>query len=179
MRASEILVWPTTNTMGLCQWPGGRAPCALGRGGVRDDKQEGDGATPLGALGLKRILYRADRVSVPKTALPLEPIAPTDGWCDDPAHRDYNRPVTMPHDARCEAMWRDDALYDIVGVLGWNENPVVSGRGSAIFLHVARPDYGPTEGCIALAETDLRLLLAAVGANAAITVLSKPPAAFA
>jgi L,D-peptidoglycan transpeptidase YkuD (ErfK/YbiS/YcfS/YnhG family) len=134
---------------------------ALGRGGIRADKQEGDGATPAGILPLRRVLYRADRVSSPVCAVPLEPIGPDDGWCDDPTHRDYNRPVRLPHDARHEVLWRDDPLYDIVGVLGWNDDPPVRGRGSAIFLHLARPDLAPTEGCLALPQADLRRLLAA------------------
>ncbi len=133
---------------------------ALGRGGVRADKMEGDGATPRALLPLRRVLYRADRGPAPRTVVPIEPIAPTDGWCDDLAHRDYNRAVTLPHDGRHEALWRDDGVYDIVGVLGWNDAPTVRNRGSAIFLHVARPDYAPTEGCVALAVADLRALLA-------------------
>jgi L,D-peptidoglycan transpeptidase YkuD (ErfK/YbiS/YcfS/YnhG family) len=134
---------------------------ALGAGGVRADKQEGDGATPAGILPLRRAFYRADRSPAPACPVPVEPIAPNDGWCDDPAHRDYNRYVRLPHDGRCEELWRSDGLYDIIGVLGWNDAPVQKGRGSAIFLHVARPDYAPTEGCIALAAADLRRVLAA------------------
>jgi L,D-peptidoglycan transpeptidase YkuD (ErfK/YbiS/YcfS/YnhG family) len=139
-----------------------RVRAALGRGGVRgQDKQEGDGATPSGLLKLRRVLYRADRVAPPDCAVPIEPLAPDDGWCDDPRHTDYNRMVRLPHDARCEALWRNDAIYDLIGVLGWNDAPVVKGGGSAIFLHVARPDYAPTDGCIALALADLQHVLAA------------------
>ena len=134
---------------------------ALGRGGVRDDKREGDGATPAGLLQLRRVLFRADRGAIPRAAVPREPIAPDDGWCDDPGHADYNRQVRLPHPARCEALWRGDGAYDIVGVLGWNDAPVARGRGSAIFLHVAAPDYAPTAGCVALAGADLRAILAA------------------
>jgi len=134
---------------------------ALGRSGVREHKLEGDGATPAGLLALRRVLYRLDRLAPPDCALPIEPIAEIDGWCDDPAHRDYNRQVRLPHDAHCEELWRQDALYDVIGVLGWNDAPVAKGRGSAIFLHVARPDYAPTEGCIALAPADLSRVLAA------------------
>jgi L,D-peptidoglycan transpeptidase YkuD (ErfK/YbiS/YcfS/YnhG family) len=134
---------------------------ALGRSGVRADKQEGDGATPAGLLPLRRVLYRADKVAIPRTALPREPIAVSDGWCDDPGHPDYNRPVQLPHPASCEELWRRDAVYDIVVVLGWNDAPVVRGRGSAIFLHAARPGYAPTEGCVALALGDLIAVLAA------------------
>ncbi len=135
---------------------------ALGRGGVRIDKREGDGATPAGLLALRRVLFRADRIGKPPScALLREPISPDDGWCDDPLHPDYNRMVRLPHPARCEALWRSDPLYDVVGVLGWNDAPPVPGRGSAIFLHVATPDLSPTAGCIALALADLLAVLAA------------------
>jgi L,D-peptidoglycan transpeptidase YkuD (ErfK/YbiS/YcfS/YnhG family) len=105
------------------------------------------------------VLYRADRVKPPACAVPLEPIGQADGWCDDPNHPDYNRMVHLPHGGRCEALWRTDGLYDVIGVLGWNDSPVQRGRGSAIFLHVARPDFAPTEGCIALALPDLLQVL--------------------
>lgn len=136
--------------------------CALGRGGIRADKREGDGATPAGLLPLRRVLYRADRVAPPAAcAVPVEPLAPEDAWCDDPMHPDYNRRITLPHPARHERLWRDDALYDLVGILGWNDMPVRRGRGSAIFLHPAREDFAPTDGCIALRPADLRAALAA------------------
>ncbi|MBX5453817.1 MAG: L,D-transpeptidase family protein [Acidobacteriia bacterium] len=135
---------------------------ALGRGGVRTDKREGDGVTPAGVLPLRRVLFRADRIGKPpRCALPREPISPDDGWCDDPLHPDYNRMVRLPHPARCEALWRSDSLYDVVSVLGWNDAPPVPGRGSAIFLHVATPDLSPTAGCIALPLGDLLAVLAA------------------
>jgi L,D-peptidoglycan transpeptidase YkuD (ErfK/YbiS/YcfS/YnhG family) len=142
---------------------------ALGRGGVRPDKQEGDGATPAGLLPLRRVLYRADRVRSPNCAVPIEPIAPNDGWCDDPASADYNRMVRLPHNGSCEELWRQDGLYDVIGLLGWNDAPVQRGRGSAIFLHVARPDYAPTEGCVALALPDLQTVLAA-GVNELLVI---------
>ena len=134
---------------------------ALGRAGVRQHKQEGDGATPAGLLPLRRVLYRLDRLPPPDCAVPVEPIAETDGWCDDPVHRDYNRQVRLPHDAHCEELWRQDRLYDVIGVLGWNDAPAAKGLGSAIFLHVAAPGYAPTAGCIALALPDLLRVLAA------------------
>ena len=140
----------------------GRRVCraALGRGGVVVHKQEGDGGTPIGVLKLRRVLYRADRIARPRCAVPVEPIAPQDGWCDDPDHRDYNRMVRLPFDGRHEKLWRGDGIYDIVGVLGWNDAPVARGMGSAIFLHVAQPDFAPTEGCVALALADLVAVLA-------------------
>lgn len=133
---------------------------ALGRGGVRTDKQESDGATPVGVLPLRRVLYRADRLPPPDCAVAVEPIGQAHGWCDDVNDRAYNRPVRLPYPARHEELWRSDGVYDLIGVLGWNDSPVVRGRGSAIFLHVARPDFAPTEGCIALALPDLRRVLA-------------------
>ncbi|MBB5688807.1 L,D-transpeptidase family protein [Roseomonas alkaliterrae] len=154
---STALVTPD----GLLRFRGETLRCALGAGGIRADKREGDGATPAGLLPLRRVLFRADRGPRPATALPAEPIAPEDGWCDDPAHADYNRQVRLPHPARHERLWREDAIYDVIGVLGWNDAPVHPGRGSAIFLHLARPGLPPTEGCIALPGPELRRLLAA------------------
>lgn len=153
---TEALVHPD----GLFVLSGQVFRAALGRGGVRADKQEGDGATPSGRLVLRRILYRADRLAPPRSAVPLEPIAPNDGWCDDPDDPAYNRLIRLPSTARHEELWRQDNLYDIIGVLGWNDAPVVRGRGSAIFLHVARPDLSPTDGCVALRLEDLRSVLA-------------------
>lgn len=133
---------------------------AVGRCGITAEKREGDHATPTGLLPLRRVLYRADRTAPPLwTAGRAEPIRPHDGWCDDPAHPDYNRAVTLPHPASCEALWRADHAYDLCVVLGWNDAPPASGRGSAIFLHLP-PESGATEGCIALAEADLRWVLA-------------------
>lgn len=142
-----------------------QARAVLGHGGVRRRKQEGDGATPAGLLPLRRVLYRADRLPRPRAAVPVSPLAPHDGWCDDPADGAYNRPVRLPYAARHEALWRPDQVYDVIGVLGWNDSPPVRGPGpapgSAIFLHLARPDRAPTEGCIALERADLLAFLAA------------------
>ena len=136
--------------------------CALGKGGVipAADKHEGDGASPLGAWPIRRAMYRPDRGAAPKTAFPVTAIAPEDGWCDASDDPNYNAPVTLPYPASAERMWREDGLYDIVVVLAHNDDPAVPGMGSAIFLHCAREDYGPTEGCVALARPDLETLLA-------------------
>ena len=155
---------------GTLRWPGGAFRCALGRGGIRADKREGDGGTPTGRFALRRVLYRADRLSAPQTALPVSPIDPLDGWCDDPGHPDYNRPVRLPFPASHEELWREDGVYDVVVVLGHNDDPVVPGAGSAVFMHVAKPGYEPTAGCVALALPDLLRLLAACGPGDAILV---------
>lgn len=163
----------TAYSDGRLQLGGREVPCALGRGGViaAADKREGDGATPLGAWRLRRVLYRADWVGAPVTPLPCSKIAKDDGWCDAPRDRAYNRQVKLPYPASCERMWREDRLYDLVCVLGHNDEPPVPGLGSAIFLHVARPDYGSTEGCIALARPDLQSLLAMAGAGDLLQVV--------
>ena len=136
--------------------------CAIGKGGFKPaaDKREGDGASPIGAWPIRRVLYRQDRVSAPNTRIPTFPIAPNDGWCDAPDDPNYNRPVTLPYPASAETLWRDDNVYDIIVILGHNDDPVVPGAGSAIFWHLARPDYAPTEGCVAVAEADMRAALA-------------------
>jgi len=146
---------------GLLQGQGLRLRAACGRAGIAARKVEGDGKTPLAHLPLLRILYRADRITPPLCAVPIEPIAPQDGWCDAATDPAYNRPVRLPYPASHEELWRDDSLYDIIGVLGWNTSPIIPGLGSAIFLHIATPDYAPTAGCIALALPDLRACLAA------------------
>jgi L,D-peptidoglycan transpeptidase YkuD (ErfK/YbiS/YcfS/YnhG family) len=144
--------------------------CALGKGGVKADKREGDGATPAGVWPLRQVLYRADRLAPPVCAFPVQALTPQDGWCDDPSHPDYNHFVLLPHPARCERLWREDAVYDLIVPLGYNDQPVVPGRGSAIFLHVAHADFRPTEGCVALAKDDLVGLLSLLPANACLEI---------
>ena len=155
---------------GWVEMAGLRMPCALGRGGVRVRKREGDGATPAGTWALREMLWRADRGRRPATGLPARPIRGRDGWCDAPADRNYNRSVRHPYPASAERLWRDDGLYDVVVVLDYNSRPRVRGRGSAIFLHVARSDWAPTEGCIAMAEPDLRRLLARMARGTRIMI---------
>jgi L,D-peptidoglycan transpeptidase YkuD (ErfK/YbiS/YcfS/YnhG family) len=106
-----------------------------------------------------RGFYRPDRLRRPVSALPFSRLRPTDGWCDDPRHHRYNRLVRLPFGAGHERMWRDDHLYDVVLELDWNIRPAVRGRGSAIFLHLARPGFAPTEGCVAVAPHAMRHLL--------------------
>jgi L,D-peptidoglycan transpeptidase YkuD (ErfK/YbiS/YcfS/YnhG family) len=137
-----------------------RFPACFGRSGISGHKIEGDGATPAGILPLRRVLYRADRVSPPRAACPIEPLSRDDGWCDDPGDPAYNRAVRLPYAARHEELWRADAVYDVIGVLGWNDAPPIRDRGSAIFLHLATPSRAPTAGCIALDLNHLRDVLA-------------------
>ena len=150
---------PGRRNAGLLRAGGWRSPCALGRGGITHFKREGDGATPAARLHPCAVFYRADRFHRPLTALPLAAITPADGWCDDPADRNYNRPVSLPYPGRHERLWRKDHLYDLLVVLDWNLEPAIKGRGSAIFLHLAGPHSAPTEGCIAVAPSAMHSLL--------------------
>jgi L,D-peptidoglycan transpeptidase YkuD (ErfK/YbiS/YcfS/YnhG family) len=147
-------------------------PCALGRAGCRVSKREGDGATPIGVWRVRTVLYRSDRLRRPRTAVPARAIRSHEGWCDAPLDRNYNRLVRLPYGASAERLWRADALYDLIVVLGYNDRPRVRGRGSAIFMHVANPGLSPTEGCIALARPHLQRLLAALAPRAEIIAAS-------
>jgi L,D-peptidoglycan transpeptidase YkuD (ErfK/YbiS/YcfS/YnhG family) len=133
--------------------------CVIGAGGVREDKVEGDSATPVGEFPLRRIYFRNDRLVLPQVGLPARPISEHDGWCDDPLSPAYNRLVHIPNEWSHERMWRDDGLYDLVVVVGYNDDPPEGEWGSAIFLHIARADMSPTRGCIAFARDDLLALV--------------------
>jgi len=143
---------------------------ALGLAGIAEDKREGDHATPVGVFPMREVLYRPDRLGPPKTRLPLRALAADDGWCDAPTDPDYNRAVKLPFRASAERLWRVDHVYDLIVPLGYNDDPVMPGRGSAIFLHVARPDYSGTEGCVALALADLLRVLSEADAKSRVIV---------
>jgi L,D-peptidoglycan transpeptidase YkuD (ErfK/YbiS/YcfS/YnhG family) len=147
-----------------------RVPCALGRSGITHNKREGDGGTPAGRYRLLDIRYRADRIARPSTSLPLRATRASDGWCDAVGDRNYNRPVRRPYPASSETMWRDDPLYDVVVILDWNISRRSQGRGSAIFFHLARPGFTPTEGCVAVRLPDMRRILKRLRRGAAIEV---------
>lgn len=139
---------------------GHRFRCATGKGGFSHDKREGDGCSPIGIFSLRECWYRPDRMAAPVTGLPVKIIRENDGWCDDPKSSDYNTHVRLPYSYSHEKLWRDDHVYDLIIPMGYNDDPIVSGRGSAIFMHLAKPDYTPTEGCVALALPDLQAILA-------------------
>jgi L,D-peptidoglycan transpeptidase YkuD (ErfK/YbiS/YcfS/YnhG family) len=144
--------------------------CAVGRSGLSAVKREGDGATPIGAFPCRLLYWRPDRQARPPTLLPSQALSPADGWCDDPADPAYNHPVRLPYPRSAEALWRADGLYDLIVPLGYNDSPVIPGRGSAIFLHVARPDYAGTEGCVALALADLRDFVATASRTSRVVI---------
>jgi L,D-peptidoglycan transpeptidase YkuD (ErfK/YbiS/YcfS/YnhG family) len=133
--------------------------CSIGPAGIRLQKREGDGSTPAGIWPMRYVMYRPDRLMRPRTGLPVFRIRPDSGWCDDPASLHYNQPVRLPVDESHERLWREDGVYDLVVVIGHNDSPPVAGRGSAVFIHVQRPDKGATQGCIAFDRSKLLHML--------------------
>lgn len=154
---------------GRFQGPNIDVRCTLGKGGCVsvEDKFEGDGASPIGVWPMLRVFWRSDRVERPESKLLTLPIQKNYGWCDDPNYPNYNRLILTPNSASHEILWRDDHIYDIIVELGYNTESPVANKGSAIFLHLAKEDFSPTEGCVAIKEEDLRnvLLAASVGST--------------
>ncbi|CAN7669222.1 L,D-transpeptidase family protein [Rhizobium sp. LjRoot254] len=147
-------------------------PAALGRGGRTSRKREGDGATPIADMRLLYGFFRKDQVKLPLgTTLPMTPIDKTMLWCDAPDDASYNRPVQSPFKPSHEAMMRGDHLYDICLVMDWNMSSRSRNRGSAIFFHLAKPGYQPTEGCVAIKRRDMLRLLPLVGPETVVRVL--------
>lgn len=145
-------------------------PVALGRGGIKANKREGDGATPRGSFRLKRLWWRAGRHPRPATLLPVTRIKPDDGWCEDPGDRHYNQRITVPPDSKADRLTRLDNLYDFIIELDHNTRPRIAGRGSAVFIHIARQKFAPTAGCVALQINSLRRLLAKLGPRTMIVI---------
>ena len=149
-------------------------PCVLGENGIVSNKSEGDKTTPSGLFSFREIYFRHDRLSRPKTGLKTHAIKPHDGWCDDPNHKDYNRKITLPHSGHNESLWRDDGLYDILAVIGYNDRPIKRALGSAIFLHVAPTGFQNTRGCIAVSLSDLLEIVKDLTPENRIQILPPP-----
>jgi L,D-peptidoglycan transpeptidase YkuD (ErfK/YbiS/YcfS/YnhG family) len=143
---------------------------ALGRAGVRANKREGDGGTPRGLFRPIRLWWRADRLPRPRTLLPVRRIGPADAWCEAPTDRRYNRHFVRSANEPGDRLWRDDRLYDVFIEIDHNRRPRVGRRGSAVFIHVARPGFAPTAGCVALNLHDLRALLGRMSAKTRIVI---------
>lgn len=173
MRKAQLIVCrkSASATKGFVYFGPFRWPCALGRTGIRAIKREGDGATPRGHHRLLFGYFRPDQGRRSPSAIALIAIRPGMGWCDAPADANYNREIEHPYPASAEHLWRQDRLYDLVVVTGYNVKPRSRQRGSAIFLHVARPDFAPTEGCIAMRRQDLQRLLSVIRTPAEIVIL--------
>jgi L,D-peptidoglycan transpeptidase YkuD (ErfK/YbiS/YcfS/YnhG family) len=161
---------PANPARGILRFRGFSAPVALGRTGIRANKREGDGASPRGRFGLVRLWWRTDRRPRPRTRLPARPIRADDGWCEDPSDRRYNRSIKLSASSSGDRLQRDDALYDLVIELDHNTRPRIAGRGSAVFIHVARPGLLPTAGCVALNAPTLARLLPHLNASSEIEI---------
>jgi len=169
LRSLTVRPRPGNSSQGLLVAGHSVFACALGRGGISADKREGDGATPMAAMRILGGYGRRGRFSL-RSPLPLKAISPTLGWCEAPGDRNYNRPVRMPYAASHERMLRHDNLYDACIVLDWNIRPRLRGRGSAIFFHLARPGFTPTQGCVAVTHAVMRRLLPLLSGRTVLTV---------
>jgi L,D-peptidoglycan transpeptidase YkuD (ErfK/YbiS/YcfS/YnhG family) len=162
---------PGRPSQGILRSGGQTLPVALGRSGIGVNKREGDGATPRGTFHPLRLWWRADRLPRPLTDLPVRRINRADAWCEDPSDRRYNRPICLNKKANGDRLWRDDGLYDLIIEIDHNTRPRIAGRGSAVFLHLARPGLLPTAGCIAMPRNDLLRLISRLRKNSTIRVV--------
>ena len=160
-----------TQTRGWLSFAGRSVPVALGRGGIKANKREGDGGTPRGVFRLRRLWWRGDRHARPRTLLPSQRIGARDGWCEDPRDRNYNRRIDVPPGSKADRLARKDALYDFIIEIDHNTRPRIAGRGSAVFIHVAREAFAPTAGCVALTLPALRQLIERVGPRTLIEIV--------
>ena len=150
---------------------GGRTvPVALGRGGIRANKREGDGGTPKGTFRPHQLWWRADRHARPRTFLPVRAIAPDDAWCEDPSSRHYNQPVRFERSRGDDRLMRDDHLYDFIVEIDHNSSPRIKGRGSAVFFHLARENFAPTAGCVSMTRSEMLRLLRRLGPGTRIVI---------
>src|ERR1700722_11625485 len=147
-------------------------PVALGRAGIRANKREGDGGTPRGRFRPVRLWWRADRLPRPRTLLPVRRIGPDDAWCEDPHDRHYNQAFRRSANEPGDRLRRTDRLYDMIVEIDHNTRPRVAGRGSAVFIHLARPGFAPTAGCVALRRQDLTTLLNRINSKTRILIQS-------
>ncbi|MGI9391924.1 MAG: L,D-transpeptidase family protein [Parvibaculales bacterium] len=146
-------------------------PCVFGKAGVSNNKKEGDNKTPLGTMQLGTLYYRKDRFHPPpKTAFTPHAISKAHGWSDDISDPHYNEPVQLPHPFSHEPLWRNDHIYDALLTLTHNTTPKVSGNGSAIFLHLAQPDFSPTKGCLAVSQETMDYILKTTNPKTTLTI---------
>jgi L,D-peptidoglycan transpeptidase YkuD (ErfK/YbiS/YcfS/YnhG family) len=148
----------------------GAIPVALGRGGIIANKREGDGGTPKGTFQPRRLWWRADRSPRPQTFLPVRAIRADDAWCEDANSRHYNRPVKLGVGHGGDRLMRDDHLYDFIIEIDHNARPIIAGRGSAVFLHLARTNFSPTAGCVSMTKSAMLHLLRQIGPDTKIII---------
>ena len=148
-----------------------KAKCAVGKRGISIKKKEGDLITPKGTFKIKEIFYRKDRVQNLITRLKKTVIRKNMGWCDDPKSKKYNKLIYFPFKHSAEKLYRRENIYDIILVLNFNMNPVKKNKGSAIFIHVAKKNFQPTQGCIALNKFELIKLVKSKKINSVVKII--------
>ena len=147
-----------------------RVKCAIGKRGIGNKKREGDKITPIGKFKIKTILYRKDRISHFKSKINKLSIRNNMGWCDDPKSKKYNKLIKIPFKGSAEKLYRKDNTYDIILVLNYNINPIRKGKGSAIFIHIARKSYKSTLGCIAVSKRNLKKIIKKINKSTIVNI---------
>ena len=145
--------------------------CAIGKRGTKKNKREGDKFTPIGTYRFISVYYRKDRINKIKTNLEKIVIKKNMGWCDDPRSKDYNKEIKFPFIYRAEKLYRSDNIYDIIIEIDYNKHPTIKNRGSAIFIHIAKRNYSPTKGCIAMSKKDIKFFLGKISKNDKIKII--------
>tara|TARA_Y100000816_G_scaffold162224_1_gene116075 strand:+ start:177 stop:668 length:492 start_codon:yes stop_codon:yes gene_type:complete len=148
-----------------------KVKCALGKRGIGVKKKEGDQITPRGSYKIRGILYRRDKIKNLKTKLIKKVINKKMGWCDDPKSKKYNQLIKLPSKFNFEKLYRNDDIYDIVFILNFNTSPVKKNKGSAIFVHIAKKNYLPTRGCIAIKKNDIKKLAREINRKTLVKIL--------
>lgn len=182
VRVGQDPAQPHRGTLSIGDWS---VPCAIGRGGLvaAHAKREGDGATPIGRFALRYGFYDPTvwpAATFETLAYPFKPKPAHYDWSEDGFSPLYNR---MTHNADPDHPdRRGEAIFDLIVPIGWNDATVAPFAGSAIFLHIARPDFTPTAGCVVVAHDDALTLARRLQpgmmidiAPAVGTPLQKPP----
>ena len=155
---------------GYLKYKNFRFKCALGKNGIKKKIKEGDDITPKGTFKIKAVYYRKDKIKKILTSIKTRKIKKNMGWCDDPKSTAYNQLINLPNKVGYERLYRKDNIYDLIIVLNYNMTPIVKNKGSAIFIHIAKKNYSPTKGCIALSKIDLLKILYNIHKNTKIKI---------
>ena len=144
--------------------------CSIGKRGITSRKVEGDQKTPKGVFTIKSMLYRKDRIPKVKSQIKKKIIKKNMGWCDDTESKRYNKMIKFPFNLSAEKLWIRENIYDVIIIINYNLRPIIKNKGSAIFLHIAKKNYKPTKGCIAIAKKDIILLAGKINKKTRIIV---------
>ena len=144
--------------------------CALGKRGITEKKIEGDNKTPAGIFKFTSIFYRKDRIPKIRTKLKKILIEKNMGWCDDSSSKLYNKLIRFPYNFGAEKLWLKQNIYDVIIIINYNTKPVVKKKGSAIFLHIAKKNYTPTKGCVAISRNDMNVLISKISTKTKLKI---------